>query len=205
MAEKRKVNILAILPIVIFAGLVAAFLLPGLGRDDPNNIPSTRVGSPAPALFVGEDQAAGTGFNDDTLRSPSYYAVNRQLVAGPGFNDDTLRSPGIKMVNFWASWCGPCRAEHPNLMKLSEGGLRIYGVNYKDRPEDAARFLAGLGDPFTAILSDTKGRNGIEWGVTGVPESMLIDSNGVILWHFRGPITQSIIDKQIQPILDANK
>jgi len=182
MAEKRKVNILSILPIVIFAGLVAAFFLPGLGRDDPNSIPSTRVGSPAPVLFIGEDQAEGTGFNDDTLRSP-----------------------GVKMVNFWASWCGPCRAEHPNLMKLAEDGLRIYGVNYKDRPEDAARFLAGLGDPFTAILSDTKGRNGIEWGVTGVPESMLIDSNGVILWHFRGPITQSIIDKQIQPVLDANQ
>jgi len=182
MAKKHKVNLLAILPIVIFATLVAAFFMPGLGRDDPRNIPSMRVGSPAPALYVAKDQAPGTGFNDDTLRSP-----------------------GVKMVNFWASWCGPCRAEHPNLMKLAAGGLRIYGVNYKDRPEDAARFLAGLGDPFTAILTDPDGRNGIEWGVTGVPESLLIDSNGVILWHFRGPITQSIMDKQILPVIEANR
>jgi len=182
MAEKRKVNLLAILPIAIFIALVAAFFIPGLGRDDPKNIPSTRVGSPAPALFIGDDQDPAKGFTDDTLRED-----------------------GIKMVNFWASWCGPCRAEHPNLMKLAEGGLQIYGVNYKDNPENAAQFLAGLGDPFTAILSDSKGRNGIEWGITGVPESLLIDGNGIILWHYRGPITQSIIDKQIQPVLDANK
>ncbi|WP_428546018.1 DsbE family thiol:disulfide interchange protein [Profundibacter sp.] len=182
MAEKRKINILAILPIAIFVALVAAFFIPGLGREDPKNIPSTRVGSPAPTLFISKDQDPAKGFTDNTLRED-----------------------GIKMINFWASWCGPCRAEHPNLMKLAKGGLRIYGVNYKDRKEDADRFLSSLGNPFTAILTDSKGRNGIEWGITGVPESLLIDSDGIILWHYRGPITQSIIDKQIQPVLDANK
>jgi cytochrome c biogenesis protein CcmG/thiol:disulfide interchange protein DsbE len=179
MAE-RKTNWLAFAPIIIFAALVAAFFLPGLGRNDPSNIPSTRVGHPAPTLVVGSDQAAGSGFNDDTLRAP-----------------------GIKMVNFWASWCGPCRAEHPNLMKLAQGGLKIYGVNYKDKPANAAGFLAELGDPFAAILTDTKGRNGIEWGVTGVPESLLIDGDGVIVWHFRGPITERVIAQQMRPILDA--
>lgn len=172
-------NLLAILPIAIFAILVAAFFLPGLGRENPNDLPSTRVGHPAPALFISEDQ------NPET-----------------GFTDATLREPGLKMVNFWASWCGPCRAEHPNLMKLSGMGLPIYGINYKDRPEDAAKFLAELGNPFIKGLSDPKGRNGIEWGVTGVPESLLIDGEGKILWHFRGPITQRIIEGQIKPFLE---
>jgi len=182
MAEKRKLNLLAVLPIVIFAALVAAFFLPGLGRNDPSNIPSTRVGSVAPALFVSEDQDPASGFTDETLHSP-----------------------GVKLVNFWASWCGPCRVEHPSLMKLSAEGLSIYGVNYKDKPENAARFLAELGDPFTAILNDEKGRNGIEWGVTGVPESLLIDSNGVILWHFRGPITERVVETQMRPAIEAAK
>ncbi|MCF6317460.1 MAG: DsbE family thiol:disulfide interchange protein [Marinosulfonomonas sp.] len=182
MPKKKKLNLLAILPVAIFALLIAAFFMPGLNRDDPNGIPSTRIGSPAPSIFINEDQDPATGFSDETLRAP-----------------------GVKLVNFWASWCPPCRAEHPNLMQLAEEGLPIYGINYKDRPEDAAGFLAELGDPFTAILSDPKGRNGIEWGVLAMPESYLIDGDGVIVLHFRGPITQRVMESQIYPAIKAAK
>jgi len=186
MSEPRKLNLLAILPVVIFAGLIGALLLPNLmnsmNGNNPSDLPSTRIGSPAPMIISGEDQNPASSFTDETLRAP-----------------------GVKLVNFWASWCPPCRAEHPNLIKLAEGGLPIYGVNYKDRSEDAAGFLAELGDPFTAILSDTKGRNGIEWGVLAMPESYLIDSEGVIVLHFRGPITQRVIESQIRPAIEAAK
>ena len=186
MPKKKKLNILAILPIVIFAALIGALLLPNLmssmNGNNPSDLPSTRIGSPAPSIFISEDQDPATGFTDETLREP-----------------------GVKLVNFWASWCPPCRAEHPNLIKLAEGGLPIYGVNYKDRPEDAAGFLAELGDPFAAILSDPKGRNGIEWGVLAMPESYLIDSDGVIVLHFRGPITQRVMESQIYPAIKAAK
>ena len=181
-AGKKKLNLLAILPVVIFGLLIAAFFMPGLKRDDPNGIPSTRIGSPAPSIFIADDQDPATGFTDETLRMP-----------------------GVKMVNFWASWCPPCRGEHPNLIMLAEEGLPIYSINYKDRPEDAAGFLAELGNPFSAVLSDPNGRNGIEWGVLAMPESYLIDSNGVIVLHFRGPITQRVIENQIRPAIEAAK
>ncbi|MCK4711392.1 MAG: DsbE family thiol:disulfide interchange protein [Marinosulfonomonas sp.] len=186
MAEPRKFSILAVLPIVIFALLLSAIFLPklmsNLGGNNPSDLPSTRIGSPAPALFVSEGQDPATAFSDETLRTP-----------------------GVKLVNFWASWCPPCRAEHPLLIKLAEEGLPIYGVNYKDRPKDAARFLAELGDPFTAILSDPRGRNGIEWGVLAMPESYLIDSDGVIVLHFRGPITRRVVESMIRPAIEAVK
>ncbi len=177
MAES-KINWMAFLPVIIFGGLVAAFFLPGLLREDPTAIPTTRVGKPAPALFQSENQ-------------------------GPfePFTDATLREPGVKLVNFWASWCPPCRAEHPNLVKLANEGLPVYGINYKDKLADSTKFLSKLGNPFTKLLIDDKGHNGIEWGVVAMPESYLIDSSGNVLWHFRGPLTQRVIDSQLRPLM----
>lgn len=186
MAERKKFNVLAILPIVIFTLLVALFFVPklmsGLNGNDPSDLPSTRIGSPAPSIFISDSQDPATGFTDATLKEP-----------------------GLKMVNFWASWCPPCRVEHPNLIKLAEGGLPIYSINYKDEPAKAAAFLAELGNPFAGIVSDPKGRNGIEWGVLAMPESYLIDSNGVIVLHFRGPITQRVMESTIYPAIEAAK
>ena len=182
MAEPRKFNLMAFMPVIIFALLLAAFFLPGLWRDDPNDIPSTRIGSPAPSLIINETHETKNAINDETLRLP-----------------------GVKMVNFWASWCPPCRLEHPFLLQLAESGLPIYGINYKDKPKDAALFIEALGDPFVANLVDPKGRNGIEWGVLAMPESYLIDSDGVIVLHFRGPINQKVIDDLIKPAIEAAK
>lgn len=184
MSEGRKFRPLAVLPIVIFAVLVGGFFVPklmsGLDGQKNSDLPSTRIGSPAPTVFVSEAQDLAVGFTDETLRSP-----------------------GIKMVNFWASWCPPCRVEHPNLIKLAADGLPIYSINYKDEPAKAAAFLAELGNPFAGIVSDPKGRNGIEWGVLAMPESYLIDSDGVIVLHFRGPITQRIMETTIYPAIEA--
>ncbi|PIE15310.1 MAG: DsbE family thiol:disulfide interchange protein [Rhodobacterales bacterium] len=167
---------MAVLPVIIFAAVLSAFFLPGLFRQDPNDLPSTRIGAPAPALVAPDGQPGG-------------------------FGDETLRSAGVKLVNFWASWCPPCRQEHPFLLQLAESGLPIYGINYKDTPDKAALFLEALGNPFTAQLIDPDGRNGIEWGVLAMPESYLIDRNGVIILHFRGPIDQSVIENRIKPAI----
>jgi len=175
-----RFSALMVLPPVIFGAFV---LMAGIGmmRDDPNALPSTRKGQSAPPL---------------------------QLTALPGkatFSDADLRAgPGeVRLVNFWASWCVSCRAEHPNLVKLSNEGIIIYGVNYKDKQEDALGFLNNLGDPFAAIGVDTVGRNGIDWGVYGLPETFVIDGNGTILLRFAGPMTERTIESTIRPAIEA--
>ncbi|OZO45542.1 hypothetical protein CGU37_28930 [Pseudomonas fluorescens] len=98
------------------------------------------------------------------------------------------------MVNFWASWCAPCRVEHPNLEALAEQGVTVYGVNYKDKPEAALKFLAELGNPYAAIGQDDTGRMGLNWGVYGVPETYVINGDGRIVMRHAGPITQRVIE-----------
>ena len=109
----------------------------------------------------------------------------------------------VKLVNFWASWCEPCRAEHPILEALQKEGVVIYGVNYKDTPENALAFLAELGNPFEKIGADTTGRMGLNWGLYGVPETYLINGDGQILLRHAGPITERVIEATIRPALEA--
>lgn len=167
---------LALLPPVIFAAIAAMFAW-GMFREDPDAFPLAIQGQVVPDLAL-EDVAG----------------------AQP-FTSETLKQPGVKLVNFWASWCGPCRVEHPALMRLREEGLPIYGINYKDKPEDAAAFLAELGDPYIAQGSDRNGRNGLDWGVVAMPETFVVDGNGVILLRHPGAVTSRIIDEVIRPAL----
>ncbi len=177
----RRISPLLFLPPVLFAGLALLFYL-GLGGAGDTTLPSTREGHPAPAV---------------------------QLVPlgdYPDFDDAALRAPGVKLVNFWASWCLPCRAEHPVLERIAkEHGVRIYGINYKDKPEEALKFLAELGNPYVAIGADAKGRTGIEWGIYGVPETFVIDGQGTILLRFAGPMTEQSFLERIKPVMDAAK
>ncbi|SMO76713.1 cytochrome c biogenesis protein CcmG, thiol:disulfide interchange protein DsbE [Thalassovita litoralis] len=171
-----KISPMMIAPPVIFAGLAAMFLI-GMQRENPNELPTTMAGKSAPAVQV------------------------VPLSDLPGFTDETLRDGQVKLVNFWASWCAPCRVEHPNLEALAEQGVTIYGVNYKDKPEAALKFLAELGNPYAGIGQDDTGRMGLNWGVYGVPETYLIDGEGRIVTRHAGPITQRVIETTLGPAI----
>jgi len=120
-----------------------------------------------------------------------------------GLKTDDLKGQ-ITLVNIFASWCVPCRIEHPLLMQLAaEKRLPIFGINYKDRPEDAKRWLSDLGDPYSRIGADNDGRVSIDWGVYGVPESFLVDGTGTILYKQVGPLTADVIQDTILPLVEA--
>ena len=171
-----RVRPMMVLPPLIFAAVAAMFWW-GMAREDPDALPSAMIGKPAPAVTV------------------------TQLGAAPVFGDAELRDGTVALVNFWASWCVPCRVEHPNLEKLSDQGVTIYGVNYKDKPAAAQGFLADLGNPFAAMGADADGRMGLNWGVTGVPETFVIDGDGKIVARHAGPITQRVIDNTLDPAM----
>ena len=119
-----------------------------------------------------------------------------------GFTRAELGQGKPIIVNYWASWCAPCRIEHPNLEALAmKEGVTLYGVDYKDAAEDARKFLTELGNPFSKINRDDDVRVAIDWGVTGVPETFVVDSNGVIRVHYAGPVTQEVMNRLILPAL----
>jgi cytochrome c biogenesis protein CcmG/thiol:disulfide interchange protein DsbE len=167
---------LLFVPPLIFAGLVALFFF-GMQRSDPDQLPSAMEGRAAPAVQV------------------------VPLGTGPQMTDAMLRAPGVKLVNFWASWCAPCRAEHPMLKDLAATGVTILGVNYKDRPETALQFLDELGNPFAALGADDSGRMGLNWGLYGVPETFVIDGKGKVILRHAGPVTRDVLDSRIRPAL----
>lgn len=168
---------LMFLPPAVFGLLVGVFAA-GMYRDDPDALPSVMVGRGVPEFTLSEMQGA-------------------PLLTGAA-----LTEPGLKIVNFWASWCAPCRVEHPFLMELSKEGLPIHGVNYKDRPDQAQSFLAELGTPYKTMGADATGRMAIDWGVYGVPETYLIDGEGKVLLRHAGPITRQEYDRVLRPAID---
>ncbi|MFC2969156.1 DsbE family thiol:disulfide interchange protein [Acidimangrovimonas pyrenivorans] len=172
-----KLSPLMILPPVIFAGLAAMFWVSMERGGDPNALPSMMVGRAAPPVIL------------------------TPLGDSPPFTDATLRDGHAKLLNYWASWCAPCRAEAPMLDKIAASGVPIYGVNYKDKKEDALAFLAETGSPYAAIGADLAGKMALNWGVYGVPETYVIDGKGKVLLRFPGPITESVWTKTIQPAL----
>jgi len=168
-----------LLPALGAAAVLAVFLL-GLGREDGGrNLPSTFIGKPAPE------------FELPPLREGQ-----------PGLSGADMTAPGVKLVNIWASWCVPCRIEHPKLSELAAMGIPVHGINYKDTDAAAEKFLAELGDPFTLIGADRKGRVGIEWGVYGVPETFVIDGQGRIVYKHIGPIRAVDIENKILPAVE---
>lgn len=175
MAE-RRISPLMILPPVLFLA-VAGLFYAGMMRENPDVLPTALKGQSAPPLQV--EPFAG-----------------REIL-----NDAALREDGVKLVNFWASWCAPCRAEHPQLMQLAAEGVPIHGINYKDTEAKGTAFLAGLGDPYTLTGADPNGRTGLDWGVYGVPETFVLDSEGVVVARFAGPITASILESTIRPAI----
>ncbi|MCP5036856.1 MAG: DsbE family thiol:disulfide interchange protein [Rhodobacteraceae bacterium] len=167
-----------VLPPLIFAGLAVMFLF-GMNRDDPRALRSTREGQTAPALTI------------------------TPLGAGEAFTQEALQNGQVKLVNFWASWCTPCRIEHPQLEAMAQEGIDIYGINYKDDPAKALGFLERLGNPYASLGADPDGRTALDWGVYGVPETFVIDGNGIVMLRFAGPITESILESKIRPAMEA--
>jgi cytochrome c biogenesis protein CcmG/thiol:disulfide interchange protein DsbE len=107
----------------------------------------------------------------------------------------------VKLVNFWASWCAPCRVEHPLLTEIAVSGVPVIGVNYKDAPANALAFLAELGDPFVSIGADASGHTGLDWGIYGVPETFVVAADGTVLLRHPGPITRDIFERRFAPLL----
>ena len=169
-----------LVPVLVVLGLAVVFWA-GLNNGSPTYIPSGMVGKPAPDLGLPAMDAESQGFTRDEL--------------GKG-------KPIL--VNFWASWCIPCRIEHPTLQALSaKGEVALYGIDYKDDPKAARGFLKQFGDPYQKIDSDREGRVSIDWGVTGVPETFVIDADGVIRAHYAGPITEDVLQRVILPAMSA--
>jgi cytochrome c biogenesis protein CcmG/thiol:disulfide interchange protein DsbE len=165
-----------IIPLAVFL-LLVVFLAVGL-KLDPRLVPSPLINKPAPAFVLPRlDNAAVTLRRDDLL--------------GKAW-----------VLNVWASWCGPCRDEHPQVLALARGKYApIVGLNYKDARDDARGWLRQLGDPYTVSLSDLDGRAGIDFGVYGVPETFVIDKQGVIRFKHVGPLTPEVVDTRIVPLL----
>lgn len=164
------------LPLIAFVVLVV-FLAVGLTRD-PSEVPSPLIDKAAPTIVLPLLSDPQTDFRSDQLRGQ------------------------VWLLNVWASWCPPCRAEHPLLLKISQSGLvPIYGLNYKDEREDALKWLRDLGDPYVQNISDADGRLAIDYGVYGVPETFLIDRSGVIRFKQVGPITEDVLREKIVPLV----
>lgn len=167
----KRVRLLFLLPVAVFAALALLFLL-RLFSGDPARVPSALIGRPVPAFALAP--------------LPGLLAGGQPV---PGLSDASLHG-GVTVVNVWASWCGPCRQEHPTLMDLAKDpGMRVVGINYKDNPENARRFLGQLGNPFVAVGVDPSGRAAIDWGVYGVPETFVVGPDGTIRHKHVGPLT----------------
>ena len=165
-------------PFLALTALVAWFALALVPGRDPSAVPSALIDKPAPQIDL-----------------PSIYPDRA------GLNSADLKGRA-SVVNVFASWCVPCRAEHPFLAELAkEHGVPVIGLNWKDKPEDARTFLNELGDPYERIGSDPSGRAGIDWGVYGVPETYVLDAQGRIRYRHVGPLSEEDIDGVILPVL----
>ena len=167
---------LMLLPPLAFAALAAVFWVGLVSRDE--GLPSVFIGRPAPAV------------------------LELALPDVPQLTNEMLQNGGVKIVNFWASWCPPCRAEHPTLTALAAEGIVVYGVNMMDREADALAFLGEAGNPFAAISVDPKGKMRIDWGVTAPPETFILGPDGTVLFKFIGPLVGSDYEQRFRPELD---
>jgi len=173
---------LILLPLVLFVGLAAVFYLQLASGRDPARIPSVMVGRNVPIF---------TAAPLDGLQSDG------KPVPGLAPADLTGR---VSIVNVFASWCVPCREEHPVLLTLAKDSrIRLVGLNYKDDPANARRFLGQIGNPYAAVGTDPSGRIGIDWGVYGVPESFVIAPDGTIAYKFIGPLTEDSLRDTLMP------
>ncbi|MDB5594280.1 MAG: periplasmic protein thiol/disulfide oxidoreductase DsbE [Hyphomicrobiales bacterium] len=183
---ERRFPWLALLPLFAFVALAGLFVL-RLGAGDASRLPSPLIGKQVPTFTLPPIEG----------------------LAGEGFSDADLKAGHVTLVNVFASWCVPCREEHPLLMQiardpqLAAAGVQLFGLNYKDDPKNARDFLAQSGTPYARVGADRPGRAAIEWGVYGVPETFVVRGDGTIAYKQIGPITQEALRTNIMPAIEA--
>jgi cytochrome c biogenesis protein CcmG/thiol:disulfide interchange protein DsbE len=183
--ERRRLPLMALLPLVVFGLLAALFLAQLLSGKDASEVPSALIGKPAPEFTL-----------------PAVPGLVAKGDPVPGFARADLLGK-VSVVNIFASWCAPCRQEHPLLEELAATGkAQLLGVNYKDKPENARRFLGALGNPYDRVGADDKGRAAIDWGVYGVPETFIVDAAGMIRYKFIGPLSEASYRQVFLPELE---
>ena len=184
-AAPRRFSIVTV-PLLVFLAMAGLFGL-ALTSGDPSKLPSALIGRAAPQINL--PALAG--------------AVDASGQPSPGFQTADLATGQITVVNFWASWCAPCVAEHPLLTELkTKANVRLFGVNYKDPEPGGRRFLGRYGNPFAAVGVDASGRGAIEWGVYGMPETFVIDGQGRIIYKHVGPLTEETIATKLVPMIN---
>jgi cytochrome c biogenesis protein CcmG/thiol:disulfide interchange protein DsbE len=177
-------RLLVLVPLIVFLGLVSLFLI-RLYAGDPSRIPSALIGHPAPETDL-----------------PPVAGLDRNGAAVPGIDPANFKG-AVTVVNVWASWCVPCHDEAPLLTELAKDKrLQMVGINYKDTPENARRFLGRYGNPFGIVGVDGNGRAAIEWGVYGVPETFIVGRDGSIAYKMVGPVMPENIDSVLRVEID---
>ncbi len=183
-AGVRRRRIFVFAPLAVFLFLVLLFLI-RLFAGDPSRIPSALIGHPAPQTNL-----------------PPVAGLDRDGAPVPGLDPASFNG-AVTVVNVWASWCVPCHDEAPLLMQLAQDHrLRVVGINYKDEPDNARRFLGRYGNPFAAAGADHNGRAAIEWGVYGVPETFIVGRDGRIAYKLVGPITPENLGAVLTPEIE---
>ncbi|MBX9470139.1 MAG: DsbE family thiol:disulfide interchange protein [Rhizobium sp.] len=176
----RRRYLIAALPLLLFAGLAAIFMTQLQSGRDVSEIPSALLGTKAPTLQL------------EGLDGSERPALTTTAITGK-----------LTLVNIFASWCVPCRQEHPMLLELSKDPrVNVVGINYKDRNDNALRFLGELGNPYSAIGVDPNGKAAIDWGVYGIPESYLVSPDGTILYKKVGPFDPESFETQLMPAIE---
>ncbi len=183
-ADPPRSRLLAALPLAAFLALGGLFLF-ALFSGDPSKLPSALIGRPVPAFVL-----------------PPVEGLMRAEAPVPGFATTDLAAGTVTIVNVWASWCGPCHEEHPFLTALAERSQApLFGIDYKDDPAEARRFIGRYGNPYTRVGADRSGRVAVDWGVYGVPETFIVDGRGRIAYKHVGPITAEAIEQNRLPAI----
>jgi cytochrome c biogenesis protein CcmG/thiol:disulfide interchange protein DsbE len=182
---RRPLQLTVLVPLVLFLALAGLFLIRLMGGGDPSLIPSALIGHQVPQTNL-----------------PPIDGLVRDGKPVPGLAAGDFTG-GVTIVNVWASWCIPCRDEAPVLMDLArDKRVRIVGINYKDEPDNARRFLGRYGNPYVAAGADLNGRTGIEWGVYGVPENFIIGRDGKIAYKLVGGLTPENLEQVVKPQIE---
>jgi cytochrome c biogenesis protein CcmG/thiol:disulfide interchange protein DsbE len=183
--QQRRLRIIVLVPLALFAALAALFMSRLLGPSDHSVLQSVLIGHPAPQTSL-----------------PPVAGLLRDGQPMPGLSTGDFAG-NVTVLNVWASWCIPCRDEAPLLMKLAEDKrIRLVGINYKDQPDNARRFLGRFGNPYAASGADANGRAAIEWGVYGVPENFIVGRDGRIAYKLVGPLSAENLEQVFRPEIE---